>query len=45
MGEKEIDEIADLFFILAQKDGENMVQEALNKVNALCEKFPIKDII
>jgi len=45
MSEKEMDEIADLFLMLAQKDGENRVEEALNKVKALCEKFPIKDII
>ncbi|MBO5223794.1 MAG: serine hydroxymethyltransferase [Clostridia bacterium] len=45
MGEKEMDEIADMFLSLAQKDGENNVDEVLQKVKALCKKFPIKDII
>ena len=39
-----MDEIADLFLMLAQKDGENKVEEALDKVKALCEKFPMLDI-
>lgn len=45
MGEKELDEIADLFLLLAKNDGESKLEEAANKVRELAEKFPIKNIL
>lgn len=45
MGEKELDEIADLFLLLAKNDGESKLEEAVNKVRELAEKFPIKNIL
>ena len=45
MNKKEMDEIADLFFMLAQKDGEDKVNEVSTRVKALAKKFPIKDVL
>ena len=45
MNKKEMDEIADLFFMLAQKDGEDKVNEVSTRVKVLAQKFPIKDVL
>jgi glycine/serine hydroxymethyltransferase len=45
MGYKEIDEIADMYLLLASENGEENVEKVRSKVRALAQKFPIKDII
>ncbi len=45
MGEREMDEIADIFLLLAQDDGEGRIDEAQMKVKELAKNFPIKDIL
>ena len=45
MNKKEIDEIADMFLLLAQENGKEKVDEVRKKVFALTQKFPISNII
>ena len=45
MGYKEIDEIADMYLLLASENGEENVEKVRSKVRALAKMFPIKDII
>ncbi len=45
MGRVEMDEIAELFLMLAKNDGEEKVEEVSKRVKLLAQKFPIKDIL